>query len=206
MKKFIPHLIALLIFLVISAIYFSPVIGPGAKVLSAHDVDTWKGMSKEVCDHRDDTGEEALWTKRMFSGMPAYQISTKSNGNLLQYIDKALQLGLPRPMNLLFLYLIGFYILLLTLKIDYRLSIVGAIGFAFSSYFLIIIQAGHMTKAHSIAYIPLIVASVLYVFNNKKLMLGAVFTSLFVGLQLYSNHYQITYYTIIILFLLVLYN
>lgn len=200
MKKFIPHIIALLIFLTISAIYFSPVIGPGAKVLSAHDVDTWKGMSKEVCDHRDDTGEEALWTKRMFSGMPAYQISTKSNGNLLQYIDKALQLGLPRPMNLLFLYLIGFYILLLTLKIDYRLSIVGAIGFAFSSYFLIIIQAGHMTKAHSIAYIPLIVASVLYVFNNKKLMLGAVFTSLFVGLQLYSNHYQITYYTIIILF------
>ena len=108
MKKFIPHLIALLIFLVISALYFYPVIGPGAKVLSAHDVDTWKGMSKEVCDHRDDTGEEALWTKRMFSGMPAYQISTKSNGNLLQYIDKALQLGLPRPMNLLFLYLIGF--------------------------------------------------------------------------------------------------
>ena len=140
MKKFVPHLIALGIFISISAIYFSPVFE--GKVLSAHDVDTWKGMSKEVQDFRSETGEEALWTKRMFSGMPAYQISTQSNGNLIQYVDKVLKLGLPRPMNLLFMYLIGFYILLLTLKIDYKLAIVGAIGFAFSSYFIIIIKAG----------------------------------------------------------------
>ena len=135
----------------------------------------------------------------MFSGMPAYQISTRSNGNLIQYVDKIFRLGLPRPMDMLFLYLIGFYILLCSLKIDYRLSIVGAIAFAFSSYFIIIIQAGHMTKAHAIAYLPLIVASVLYTYREKKWMLGVVFTSLFVALQLYSNHYQITYYTIIIL-------
>ena len=200
MKKFIPHLIAIGIFIAISAIYFSPVFE--GKILSAHDVDTWKGMSKEVRDFRLETGEEALWTKRMFSGMPAYQISTTSNGNLIQYVDKVFKLGLPRPMNLLFMYLIGFYILLLTLKIDYKLAIVGAIGFAFSSYFIIIIQAGHMTKAHAIAYLPLIIASVLYTFRSKKWILGAVFTSLFVALQLYSNHYQITYYTIIILFFL----
>ena len=198
MKKFVPHFIAVGIFIVISAIYFSPVLTE-RKVLSAHDLDTSKGMSKEVADHRSETGEEALWTKRMFSGMPAYQISTKSNGNLIQYVDKVF-LALPRPMNLLFMYLIGFYILLLTLKIDYKLAIVGAIGFAFSSYFFIIIQAGHMTKAHAIAYLPLIIASVLYTFRSKKWLLGAVFTSLFVALQLYSNHYQITYYTIIILF------
>jgi type III secretory pathway component EscS len=198
MKKFVPHLIALGIFLAISSIFFSPIFE--GKVLSSHDVDTWKGMSKEVQDFRKETGDEALWTKRMFSGMPAYQISTRSNGNLIQYIDKVFQLGLPRPMNLLFMYLIGFYILLLTLKIDYKLAIVGAIGFAFSSYFIIIIQAGHMTKAHAIAYLPLIIASVLYTFRSKKWLLGAVFTSLFVALQLYSNHYQITYYTVIILF------
>ena len=198
LKKSKPHLIALGIFIAISAIYFSPVFD--GKILSAHDVDTWKGMSKEVVDYRSETGEEALWTKRMFSGMPAYQISTKSNGNLIQYVDKVLQLGLPRPMNLLFIYLIGFYILLLTLKLDYKLAIVGAIGFSFSSYFIIIIQAGHMTKAHAIAYLPLIIASVLYTFRSKKWLLGAVFTSLFVALQLYSNHYQITYYTVIILF------
>ena len=198
LKKFKPHLIAIGLFIAISAIYFSPVID--GKILSAHDVDTWKGMSKEVQDHRSETGEEALWTKRMFSGMPAYQISTQSNGNLIQYVDKAFQLGLPRPIDMLFLYLIGFYILLLTLKIDYKLAIVGAIGFAFSSYFIIIIQAGHMTKAHAIAYLPLIIASVLYTFRSKKWLLGAAFTSLFVALQLYSNHYQITYYTVIILF------
>jgi len=198
MKKFVPHLISVAIFVAISAIYFSPVFE--GKVLSAHDIDTWKGMSKEVQDFRVETGEEALWTKTMFSGMPAYQISTRSNGNLIQYIDKIFRFGLPRPMDMLFMYLIGFYILLLTLKIDYKLAIVGAIGFAFSSYFIIIIQAGHMTKAHAIAYLPLIIASVLYTFRSKKWLLGAVFTSLFVALQLYSNHYQITYYTIIILF------
>lgn len=198
MKKFIPHGIAIGIFIVISAIYFSPIFE--GKILSAHDVDTWKGMSKEVRDYRADTGEEALWTKRMFSGMPAYQISARSNGNLIKYVDKILKLGLPRPMDKLFLYLIGFYILLCSLKIDYRLAIVGSIAFAFSSYFIIIIQAGHMTKAHAIAYLPLIVASVLYTFREKNWLLGAVFTSLFVALQLFSNHYQITYYTIIILF------
>lgn len=197
MKKYIPHLISVTIFVIISIVYFSPVLD--GKILSAHDIDTWKGMSKEVRDYRSVTGEEALWTKRMFSGMPAYQISTRSNGNLIQYVDKIFRLGLPRPMDMLFLYLIGFYILLCSLKIDYRLSIVGAIAFAFSSYFIIIIQAGHMTKAHAIAYLPLIVASVLYTFREKKWMLGVVFTSLFVALQLYSNHYQITYYTIIIL-------
>ena len=192
-----PHLISVTIFVIISIVYFSPVLD--GKILSAHDIDTWKGMSKEVRDYRADTGKEALWTKRMFSGMPAYQISTRSNGNLIQYVDKIFRLGLPRPMDMLFLYLIGFYILLCSLKIDYRLSIVGAIAFAFSSYFIIIIQAGHMTKAHAIAYLPLIVASVLYTYREKKWMLGVVFTSLFVALQLYSNHYQITYYTIIIL-------
>ena len=106
MKRFVPHLIALGIFIAISAIYFSPVFE--GKVLSAHDVDTWKGMSKEVRDFRSETGKEALWTKRMFSGMPAYQISTTSNGNLIQYVDKVFKLGLPRPINLLFMYLIGF--------------------------------------------------------------------------------------------------
>ena len=198
MKKFVPHLISVAIFVAISVIYFSPVLD--GKVLSAHDIDTWQGMSKEVVDYRSETGEEALWTKRMFSGMPAYQISTKSNGNLIQYVDKIFQLGLPRPMNMLFMYLIGFYILLLTLKIDYKLAILGAIAFAFSSYFFIILQAGHMTKAHAIAYLPLIIASVLYTFRSKKWLLGATFTALFVALQLYSNHYQITYYTVIILF------
>ena len=197
-KKIKPHLIAFGIFLVICLAYFPSVLG--GYVLDAHDVSTWKGMSKEVIDHRESTGEEALWSKRMFSGMPAYQFSTKSNGNLVRHIDALLHLGLPSPIRMLFMYLIGFYILLVTLKIDFRIAIVGSIAFAFSSYFFIILQAGHMTKANAIGYMPLIVASVLYTFSGRKVLLGALWTSLFVALQLYTNHYQITYYTIILLF------
>jgi hypothetical protein len=199
LKKFKPHLIAVGLFIAISAIYFSPVFE--GKVLNMPDIIQYKGMSQEANQYRlNNDGEQTQWTGRSFSGMPTYQTGLKSNGNLIQYVDKVFQLNLPRPMNMLFMYLIGFYILLLTLKIDYKLAIVGAIGFAFSSYFLIILQAGHMTKAHAIAYLPLIIASVLYTFRSKKWLLGAVFTSLFVALQLYSNHYQITYYTVIILF------
>ena len=104
-KRFTPHLIAIAIFLIISAIYVSPSLS--CKVMDVHDLETWQGMSKEVVDHRSEKSEEALWTKRMFSGMPAYQISTKSQNNLIQYVDKFFQLGLPRPMDMIFLYLIG---------------------------------------------------------------------------------------------------
>lgn len=197
-KKLSPHLTAILIFVSISAIYFSPVFE--GKVLNMPDIIQYKGMSEEATQYRiNNDGEQTQWTGSSFSGMPTYQIGLQPKGNLIQYVDKALQLGLPRPLDYFFLYLIGFYILLLTLKIDYKLAIVGAIGFAFSSYFIIIIQAGHMTKAHAIAYLPLIVASVLYTFKSEKWLLGAAFTSLCVGLQLFCNHYQITYYTVILL-------
>ena len=198
-KKITPHVLILLLFVIISFTYFSPVIK--GERLNAHDIKTWKGMSKEVQDFRDTTGDEALWTNSMFSGMPAYQISTKYKGNLIQYVHKALSLGIPRPANILFLYLLGFYILLLSLKIDYRLSAVGAIAFAFSSYLFIIIQAGHMTKAYALAYMPMVIASVLYTYRGK-LLLGGVLTSLTVALEIYANHLQITYYLFLILVLI----
>ena len=183
----------------ISFAYFSPVMQ--GKVLDMPDIKHWKGMSKEVQDFREDTGEEALWTNSMFSGMPAYQISTKSNANLIQYVVKAISLGIPRPANLLFLYLLGFYLLLLSVKVDYRLSAVGAIAFAFSSYFFIIIMAGHMTKAHAIAYVPMVVAAVLYTYRGR-IFLGGVLTALAVALELYANHLQITYYLVLVLILI----
>ena len=198
-KKLSPHLMVLVLFVIISFVYFSPVLK--GKKLDMQDIKHWKGMSKEVVDFRDTTGEEALWTNSMFSGMPAYQISTKYKGNLIRYVAKALSLGIPRPANMLFLYLLGFYILLLSLKVDYRLSAVGAIAFAFSSYFFIIIQAGHMTKAHAIAYVPMVIAAVLYTYRGKML-LGGVLTALTVALELYANHLQITYYLVLILLLL----
>ena len=178
----------LLLFMVISFVYFSPVLQ--GKMLDMPDINNWKGMSKEVRDFRDATGEEALWTNSMFSGMPAYQISTKYKANLIQYLDKALMLGLPRPANMLFLYLLGFYILLVSLKVDYRLSAVGAIAFAFSSYFFIIIQAGHMSKAHAIAYLPMVVAAVLYTYRGK-MYLGGILTALTVALEINCNHFRL---------------
>ncbi len=195
-KKITPHFIIILLFLVISLTYLSPLLQ--GKMLNMMDVTHWKGMSKEVVDFRESTGEEPLWTNSMFSGMPAYQISTKYKGNLIQYVPSILSLGLPRPANMLFLYLLGFYILLLSLKVDYRISAIGAIAFAFSSYFFIIIQAGHMTKAHAIAYMPMVIAAVLYTYRGKML-LGGVLTALTVALELYANHLQITYYLILIL-------
>ncbi len=95
----------------------------------------YKGMSKEIVDFREKTGEEPLWTNSMFGGMPAYQISVKYNSNFLKYVDNAIDLGIPRPANFVFLYFIGFFILLLVLRVNPWLSIVGAIAFAFSSYF-----------------------------------------------------------------------
>jgi hypothetical protein len=183
----------------ISFAYFSPVIQ--GKMLKTDDVTNWQGMSKEIYDFREATGDEPLWTNSMFSGMPAYQISIQYKSNLIQYIDKALMLGLPKPVNRVFLYLLGFYILLLSLKIDYRLSAIGAIAFAFSSYFFIIIQAGHMTKAHAIAYIPMVVAAVLYTYRGK-MFLGGVLTALMVALEIYCNHLQITYYLVLMLLII----
>ena len=198
-KKISPHLIVLLLFIIISFVYFSPLLE--GKMLEMEDISRWKGMSKEVTDFREKTGEDALWTNSMFSGMPAYQIARSSNSNLMQYVVKCITLGIPNPANLLFLYLIGFYFLLLSLQVDYRLSAVGALAFAFSSYFFIIIEAGHMTKAHAIAYIPMIVAAVLYTYRGKAL-LGGVLTSLTVALELYANHLQITYYLVLLLLII----
>ena len=190
------HALVITLFALISFAYFSPLLE--GKRIDGHDVKTWIGMSKEISDFREKTGDEALWTNSLFSGMPAYQISVKYGSNLVKYVDKVISLGFPRPANLLFLYLLGFYLLLVSLNVDYRIAALGAFAYAFSSYFFIIIQAGHMTKAHAIAYLPMVVAAVLYTYRGKML-LGAVLTSLAVALQIYANHYQITYYLILIL-------
>lgn len=198
-----PHIFVLIVFVAISFIYFSPLLQK--KVIETDDIKTYMGMSKEIKDFRTETGEEALWTNSMFSGMPAYQISVKYKNNLIQYVDKILSLGFPRPAKYLFLYLLGFYLLLLSLKIDYRIALVGSIAFAFSSYFFIIIEVGHMSKAHAIAYFPMVVASVLYTFRGRVLLGGAL-TALTVALELYTNHFQITYYLVLLLLIIGLFQ
>jgi hypothetical protein len=156
-------------------------------------------MSKEIQDFRAKTnGEEPLWTNSMFGGMPAYQISVIYHGNLLKYVNSILMLGLPHPAGYVFLYMLGFFILLLALEVDPWVAIVGAIAFGFSSYFFIILQAGHNSKAHAISFMAPVVAGFILTFRGKYLLGGAL-TALFLALELYANHLQITYYLSIFL-------
>ena len=198
-KKLIPHLSAVVIFVMISLIYLSPVLE--GKRIDQQDIKQFTGMSKEIVDHRSEFDEEPLWTNSMFGGMPAYQISVLYKKNLISYTRNFFKLYLPGPAGAVFLYLIGFYFLLVSLGIDYRLAIVGAIAYAFSSYFFIIIEAGHNTKAHAIGYVAPLLASFLMVFRGKVL-LGSALVALFTSLMLNANHFQITYYLVLLLFII----
>ncbi|MDZ7741839.1 MAG: hypothetical protein U5Q03_08850 [Bacteroidota bacterium] len=161
----------------------------------------YKGMSKEIVDYREKTGEEALWTNSMFGGMPAYQISVKYKANLFSYIDDVLMLGLPRPAGYVFLYFLGFFILLLVLRVNPWLSIAGAIAFAFSSYFFIILEAGHNSKAHAIGYMAPVLAGIILAYRGKYIW-GAILTALFLALEIQAGHPQITYYLLIVVLIL----
>lgn len=190
-KKLLPHLLVVLAFVAISLAYFFPVLE--GKVIEQHDIAQWEGMSKEIVDFREKYNEEPLWTRSMFGGMPAYQISVLYPANLIKYVNDVLFLGLPVPVAYIFVALIGFYLLLLSLKIDFKMAFAGALAFAFSSYNLIIVMAGHNSKVHAIALVPLVIAGIVFAFN-KKYLLGGAITAMALALQIYANHLQITYY------------
>lgn len=200
MKKHLPHLLAVVAFLVITMLYFAPLMG--GKELRQSDINNWKGMSKEILDFRQKTGEQTFWTNSMFGGMPAYQISAEYTANLVQYIDKIITLGLPVPANYVFLFMAGFYFLLITLKVDKKVSIVGAVAFAFSSYFFLFIVTGHNSKAHAIGYMAPVIAGILMTYRGRVIA-GAAVTALALALELYANHLQITYYLMMLAILLV---
>jgi hypothetical protein len=200
LKSILPHFISVLVFVLITTVYFSPQIMGGKKIKQA-DITNFKGMAQEIVDHRETYDEDPLWTNSMFSGMPAYQISVQYTSNLIKRFSKLFQLYLPNPSGYVFLYLIGFYFLLVSLSIDYRLAIIGAVAFAFSSYFFIIIEAGHNTKAHAIGYLGPVLASVLMVYRGK-ILLGGVLTALFTSLMISANHFQITYYLVVVLIII----
>ncbi|NCC73290.1 MAG: hypothetical protein EOM06_07800 [Sphingobacteriia bacterium] len=199
LKQLWPYLAAIVFFIVVLFAYFSPVLE--GKLPKQDDIQRWQGMSKEISDFRESTGEEALWTNSMFGGMPAYQISVRFKNVLVKHIDKILTLGLPHPIDLVFLYFLGFFILLLTLKFDVWQALTGAAAFALSSYFFIIIEAGHNSKAHAIGYMAPVVAGILLTLKGKYIW-GGAFTALFLSLQLMTNHLQITYYLLLIVVLL----
>jgi hypothetical protein len=203
-KKLIPTIAALVVFIAITVFYFKPVV-LDKKEIRQGDIINYKGASKEIADFRKETKQEALWSNSMFGGMPAYQISVLYPNNWLQQIDKAFMLWLPHPAGLVFLYFIGFYILLLCMRVNPWLAIVGALAYGFSSYFFIIIEAGHNSKAHAIGYMAPLLGSIILTLKGKR-MLGASLTALFMGLELYSNHVQITYYLFMLVFVVVLFE
>ncbi len=185
----------ILVFILITVVYFKPMYFED-KVLNQGDIIRHKAMSKEITDYREKYHQEPLWTNSMFGGMPAYQISTEYSGNWLSFMDKAFKLFLPHPSGYLFLYGISFFILMLVLRVPYLLGISAAIAYALSSYFLIIIEAGHNSKANAIGYIPLVIAALIMLFRQNQ-WLGALLSALFWALEINANHLQITYYLVL---------
>mgnify|MGYP005988487729 FL=1 len=189
-KNTIPYAIAILVFIIASVLYFNPVL-KGEKMKQS-DITQFKGMSKEIADYRIEKGEEPYWTGTAFSGMPAYQLSAYYPNDFIKKLDSALRF-LPRPADYVFLYFLGFFLLLSALKVEWKLAILGALSFGFSTYLIIIFGAGHNAKAHAIAYMPMVMAGVLWIFQ-KRYLLGFMVTAIAMALEINSNHPQMTYY------------
>jgi len=163
------------------------------------------GMSQEIREFEEQTGEETLWTNSMFGGMPAYLIYMINHGNIFKHLHRVLNLNYAKPANYVFLSLIGFFIALIIFGVNPWLCIAGAIAYAFSTYFFIIIEVGHSTKAIALGYMPPIIAGI-YIAYNRKLLLGAVITGIFLTLQIFVNHLQITYYTLLLVLIYLIFR
>lgn len=190
-KKIIPHLVAIGVFVLLACIYFSPIFNDYS--LKQSDIQQFRGMEKEIVDANLVNDEDALWTNSMFGGMPAYQISVKHPNNFMVNVDKFIKLGLPRPVGLLFMAMLGFYIFALCLRVNPWLGILGAIAFGFSTINILYIGAGHVTKVNAIAYMAPALGGMILAFRGKWLIGSAVF-ALFFALNLSANHLQMTYY------------
>ncbi len=194
-QRISPHVAAVVIFITLAFGYMKPVMD--GKTLMAHDTESWKSMAKETVDFNKANDEPTLWSNSMFGGMPNYQISMNQPNNLMKYIEQIVLL-FPTAVYNLILYFIGFYILLLTFKVNPWLALIGSIAFTFASYNLIIIAAGHNSKAITIAYMAPLIGAVFSTFRGNKIA-GGLLTTLFLSLAIRANHIQILYYTLIIL-------
>lgn len=200
-KTILPHLLVALGFLALSFMYSAPIIE--GKRLMQNDVIQHEGASKEARDYREEEGEVSLWTNSMFGGMPAYMIYMDYPWSLTTQLGWIIRDIFPSPANLIFLYLLGFYLMGLLLGFRMWTNILGAIAFAFASYNIINIEAGHISKAVAVAFAPPFMASVIITYRGK-ILIGSALAALFAALQLYANHVQITYYLIMALVILVL--
>ncbi|MDR5590406.1 YfhO family protein [Christiangramia sp. SM2212] len=198
LKQFLPHLLVLAGFIVLSLFYFNPVLQ--GKEIFQSDIVQYIGMAKEQKDFRAETGEEPYWTDAAFGGMPTYQLGAYYPHNYVKKLDTALRF-LPRPADYLFLYFIGFYILLLCLKVDYKLAFLGSIAFGFSTYLIIILGIGHNSKAHAIAYMPMVLAGIITIFRNRNIWSFLLLT-IAMALEIQANHFQMTYYLLLLVIIL----
>jgi hypothetical protein len=194
-QPFLPHLIAIVIFIGVAFTYFYPVLE--GKMLRANDSTVSKINSKEIQDYRIKNGKEPLWTNSIFSGMPTYLISTKYPGNLFKHVDTFLRM-FRMPVSVLFLSMLGFYIMLLIFGVEPWLAIVGALAYGLSSFFFQILSAGHNTQAIALAYMAPMIGGIYYTFRHNALK-GALFTAFILALEIQANHPQITYYAMLCL-------
>lgn len=197
-KSILPYLLAVIGFIVLSLAYFNPVLK--GKQIFQNDIRHYRGMAKQQTDFRNDTGEETYWTNSAFGGMPTYQLGAQYPHNYIKKLDKTLRF-LPRPADYVFLYFLSFFILLLVLKTDYKLAFLGALAFGFSTYLIIILGVGHNSKAHAIAYMPLVLSGILLTFR-KRYIPGFLLTAIALGLEIFANHYQMTYYLLLLVLVL----
>lgn len=192
-KPALPHIIAVALFIVVSYAYFYPVLE--GKVIRANDSTVSTINSKEIIDYREQHGREPLWTNSIFSGMPAFLISTYYPGNLIKHVDRSLRI-FKTPVSMIFLSMAGFYLVLLIFGAGPWVSIAGALAYGLSSFLFQIIAAGHNTQAIALAYMAPMIGGIYYTYRHD-VMKGALFTAFIVALEIVANHPQITYYGLI---------
>jgi hypothetical protein len=193
----LPHLVAVVAFLIVTMFFFKPVFFENKK-LEQRDIQEWEGSSKELRDFRQETGEEGLWAESMFGGMPAYLVNVEWGNTTVRFMKQVLSVWLPHPVNNVFAAFICYYILLLVFGVRPYLSIAGALAFGLSSYLLIGLSAGHNARIGAVAFMPLVVAGIHLAFSNRRI-LGFGVTAAAFALHLRENHLQITYYLALII-------
>lgn len=190
-KKLIFVFGSLVLFVILAFVYANPVLT--GKQLFQHDIVQNKGGAKELLDYRASTGEETYWSDSMFGGMPTYQMGAQFRGDVIQKIDDLI-FSFPKPVNYLFVLFAGFFFLGMVTVKNWKYALLGATFFGLSTYFYIIIAAGHNGKVHTLAYFAPLLAGILLVYIRKKYIAGFIATALFMGLQVAANHPQMTYY------------
>lgn len=194
------HLGAIILFVIISCVYFAPALKGYS--LNQADIVNFKGMSREVADFREHDDVQIQWTNAMFSGMPATQISMVYEGAwLASTVTKFLKLGLPSPIYYMFVYLLGFYVLALSLRIKPLIGMIGSVAFGLSSYFIVILEAGHNSKAAAIGFATFMLAGFIMAYRFKNWILGVALAAVFMAVELAANHVQITYYMAFVMLL-----